>query len=70
MINPKYFIQQLPKEVKRELLLRQLLEVEEQSESFRNHDLFCTVNLNTEQAEILLEDRFRQNILMQLLLSG
>ena len=66
VINPKYFIQKLPKEVKRELLLRQLLEAEEQGESFRNHDLFCTVILNTEQAEILLEDRFLQSIFMQL----
>lgn len=66
VINPKYFIQQLPKEVKRELLLRQLLEVEEQADAFRNHDLFCTLNLNAEQAEILLADRFLQNIVMQL----
>jgi len=66
VINPKYYIKSLPIEAKRQLLIDQLLTIEEYSQWFRLNSQFCTVNINYDMAELLLNDSWLKNIIIQL----
>ncbi|MFT2898369.1 hypothetical protein ACMWKN_24595, partial [Enterobacter sp. 01-M-05-SI-ECC] len=50
VLNSKYFIMAMDNERKRELLTRQLQAIELRASWFRDHRLFCTVNVDTLQA--------------------
>lgn len=66
VINPKYYIKSLTPIAKRQLLVDQLLMIEEYSHWFRHNEQFCTVNIDNDLAELLLNDPWLKNIIMQL----
>ncbi|EPH0725016.1 EAL domain-containing protein [Enterobacter hormaechei] len=57
VLNSKYFIMAMTVEGKKELLKRQLETVEVHASWFREHRLFCTVNVDTVQARLCVFDR-------------
>jgi EAL domain-containing protein (putative c-di-GMP-specific phosphodiesterase class I) len=57
VLNSKYFIMAMDIERKRELLTRQLQAIELHASWFRDHRLFCTVNVDTVQARLCVYDR-------------
>lgn len=57
VLNSKYFIMAMDAEGKRELLIRQLLAIEVHASWFRDHRLYCTVNIDTIQARLCVFDR-------------
>lgn len=57
VLNSKYFIMAMDVEGKRELLKRQLQAIELRASWFRDHRLFCTVNVDTLQARLCVFDR-------------
>ena len=56
VLNSKYFIMAMDIERKRELLTRQLQAIELRASWFRDHRLFCTVNVDTLQARLCVYD--------------
>ncbi|MCG7387297.1 EAL domain-containing protein [Pantoea sp. ACRSB] len=66
VINPKYYIKSLSVEAKRQLLIDQLLTIEEYSHWFRHNNQYCTVNIDFDLADLLLNDPWLKNIVMQL----
>ncbi|WP_421664981.1 EAL domain-containing protein [Pantoea agglomerans] len=66
VINPKYYIKSLTPIAKRQLLVDQLLMIEEYSHWFRHNEQFCTVNIDNDLSELLLNDSWLKNIIMQL----
>ncbi|ARJ43493.1 hypothetical protein B1H58_16575 [Pantoea alhagi] len=66
VINPKYYIKSLSTEAKRQLLIDQLLTIAEHSQWFRHNKQFCNVNIDNDLAELLLNDPWLKNIVMQL----
>ncbi|EMM6799533.1 MULTISPECIES: EAL domain-containing protein [Enterobacter cloacae complex] len=57
VLNSKYYIMAMDVEGKRELLKRQLQAIELRASWFRDHRLFCTVNVDTLQARLCVFDR-------------
>lgn len=57
VLNSKYYIMAMDVEGKRELLKRQLQAIEIRASWFRDHRLFCTVNVDTLQARLCVFDR-------------
>lgn len=57
VLNSKYFIMAMSVEGKKELLKQQLETVEVHASWFREHRLFCTVNVDTIQARLCVFDR-------------
>lgn len=57
VLNSKYFIMAMMVEGKKELLKQQLKAIEVHASWFREHRLFCTVNVDTEQARLCVFDR-------------
>ena len=57
VLNSKYFIMAMTVEGKKELLKQQLETVEVHASWFREHWLFCTVNVDTVQARVCVFDR-------------
>lgn len=57
VLNSKYFIMAMDAEGKRELLIRQLQAIEVRAAWFRDHRLYCTVNIDTIQARLCVFDR-------------
>lgn len=57
VLNSKYFIMAMDAEGKRELLIRQLQAIEVHASWFRDHRLYCTVNIDTIQARLCVFDR-------------
>ncbi|MBZ7172549.1 EAL domain-containing protein [Klebsiella variicola] len=57
VLNSKYYIMAMDVEWKRELLKRQLQAIELRASWFRDHRLFCTVNVDTLQARLCMFDR-------------
>lgn len=57
VLNSKYFIMAMTVEGKKELLKQQLETVEVLASWFREHRLFCTVNVDTVQARLCVFDR-------------
>lgn len=57
VLNSKYFIMAMDIEGKRELLKQQLQAIEVRASWFRDHRLFCTVNVDTVQARLCVFDR-------------
>ena len=57
VLNSKYFIMAMMVEGKKELLKQQLEAIEVHASWFREHRLFCTVNVDTEQARLCVFDR-------------
>ncbi|MBL5841327.1 EAL domain-containing protein [Enterobacter asburiae] len=57
VLNSKYFIMAMTVEGKKELLKQQLETVEVNASWFREHRLFCTVNVDTVQARLCVFDR-------------
>lgn len=57
VLNSKYFIMAMTVEGKKELLKQQLETVEVHASWFREHRLFCTVNVDTIQARLCVFDR-------------
>ncbi|MCK6908041.1 EAL domain-containing protein [Enterobacter quasiroggenkampii] len=57
VLNSKYFIMAMTVEGKKELLKQQLETVEVHASWFREHRLFCTVNVDTVQARLCVFDR-------------
>lgn len=57
VLNSKYFIMAMTVEGKKELLKQQLETVEVHASWFREHGLFCTVNVDTVQARLCVFDR-------------
>lgn len=57
VLNSKYFIMAMTVEGKKELLTRQLQAIELRASWFRDHRLFCTVNVDTVQARLCVFDR-------------
>lgn len=56
VLNSKYFIMAMSVEAKKELLKRQLQAIELRASWFRDHRLFCTVNVDTVQARLCMFD--------------
>ena len=56
VLNSKYFIMAMSVEAKKELLKRQLQAIELRASWFRDHRLFCTVNIDTVQARLCVFD--------------
>lgn len=56
VLNSKYFIMAMPVEEKRTLLIQQLEAVEIHASWFRDHRLFCTVNVDSIQARLCVID--------------
>ncbi|HAZ0555792.1 TPA: EAL domain-containing protein [Enterobacter hormaechei] len=57
VLNSKYFIMAMSVEGKKELLKQQLETVDFHASWFREHRLFCTVNVDTVQARLCVFDR-------------
>ncbi|WP_406916061.1 EAL domain-containing protein [Enterobacter quasiroggenkampii] len=57
VLNSKYFIMAMTVAGKKELLKQQLETVEVHASWFREHRLFCTVNVDTVQARLCVFDR-------------
>lgn len=57
VLNSKYFIMAMTVEGKKELLKQQLETVDFHASWFREHRLFCTVNVDTVQARLCVFDR-------------
>lgn len=57
VLNSKYYIMAMDVEGKKELLKRQLQAIEVSSSWFRDHRLFCTVNVDSVQARLCVFDR-------------
>lgn len=57
VLNSKYFIMTMTVEGKKELLKQQLETVDVHASWFREHRLFCTVNVDTVQARLCVFDR-------------
>ncbi|WMT67218.1 EAL domain-containing protein [Enterobacter kobei] len=57
VLNSKYFVMAMTVEGKKELLKQQLETVEVHASWFREHRLFCTVNVDTVQARLCVFDR-------------
>lgn len=57
VLNSKYFIMAMTVEGKKELLKQQLETVEVHASWFREHRLFCSVNVDTIQARLCVFDR-------------
>lgn len=57
VLNSKYFIMAMTVEGKKELLKQQLETVEVHASWFREHLLFCSVNVDTIQARLCVFDR-------------
>lgn len=57
VLNSKYFIMAMTVEGKKELLKQQLETVEVHASWFREHGLFCTVNVDTVQARLCVFER-------------
>ena len=57
VLNSKYFIMVMTVEGKKELLKKQLETVEVHASWFREHRLFCSVNVDTIQARLCVFDR-------------
>ncbi|QLN58192.1 EAL domain-containing protein [Enterobacter hormaechei] len=57
VLNSKYFIMAMTVEGKKELLKQQLETVEVHASWFREHRLFCSVNVDTIQARLCVLDR-------------
>lgn len=57
VLNSKYFIMAMTVEGKKELLKQQLETVEVHASWFREHRLFCSVNVDTVQARLCVFDR-------------
>lgn len=57
VLNSKYFIMAMAVEGKKELLKQQLETVDFHASWFREHRLFCTVNVDTVQARLCVFDR-------------
>ncbi|WP_343498010.1 EAL domain-containing protein [Klebsiella pneumoniae] len=57
VLNSKYFIMAMTVEGKKELLKQQLETVDFHASWFREHRLFCTVNVDTIQARLCVFDR-------------
>ncbi|HDR2757013.1 EAL domain-containing protein [Enterobacter ludwigii] len=57
VLNSKYYIMAMDVEGKKELLKRQLQAIEVSASWFRDHRLFCTVNVDSVQARLCVFDR-------------
>ena len=57
VLNSKYFIMAMTVAGKKELLKQQLETIEVHASWFREHRLFCTVNVDTVQARLCVFDR-------------
>lgn len=57
VLNSKYFIMAMTVEGKKEILKQQLETVDFHASWFREHRLFCTVNVDTVQARLCVFDR-------------
>ncbi|PAN96904.1 hypothetical protein CIW62_18405 [Enterobacter cloacae] len=57
VLNSKYFIMAMTVEGKKELLKQQLQAIEVRAAWFRDNRLFCTVNVDTDQARLCVFDR-------------
>ncbi|ELE9039845.1 EAL domain-containing protein [Enterobacter cloacae] len=57
VLNSKYYIMAMDVEGKRELLKRQLQAIELRASWFRDHRLFCTVNVDIAQARLCVFDK-------------
>lgn len=57
VLNSKYFIMAMAVEGKKELLKQQLQTIDVHASWFREHRLFCTVNVDTIQARLCVFDR-------------
>ncbi|EKC7000929.1 TPA: EAL domain-containing protein [Enterobacter sichuanensis] len=57
VLNSKYFIMAMTVEGKKELLKQQLQAIEVRASWFRDHRLFCTINVDTVQARLCVFDR-------------
>ncbi|EHN8849952.1 EAL domain-containing protein [Enterobacter hormaechei] len=57
VLNSKYYIMAMDVEGKRELLKRQLQAIELRASWFREHRLFCTVNVDIAQARLCMFDK-------------
>lgn len=66
VLNSKYFIMAMPVEVKRNLLVQQLEAVEAKAAWFRDHRLFCTVNVDSIQARLCVIDTEIKQALLKL----
>lgn len=66
VLNSKYFIMAMPVEEKRNLLVQQLEAVEAKAAWFRDHRLFCTVNVDSIQARLCVIDTEIKQALLKL----
>ncbi|EOL8989511.1 EAL domain-containing protein [Cronobacter dublinensis] len=66
VLNSKYFIMAMPVEEKRNLLVQQLEAVEAKAAWFRDHRLFCTVNVDSIQARLCVIDTEIKKALLKL----
>lgn len=64
VLNSKYFIMAMSVEEKRNLLIQQLEAVEANAAWFRDHHLFCTVNVESIQARLCVIDTEIKNVLL------
>ncbi|ELY7524264.1 EAL domain-containing protein [Cronobacter turicensis] len=66
VLNSKYFIMAMSVEEKRNLLIQQLEAVEAHAAWFRDHHLFCTVNVDSIQARLCVIDTEIKKALLNL----